>query len=197
MPSGESSDDPAVQSVEAYTAGAEQYERDHADRRASQAERFAAWLPAGSTILDVGCGPGRDLARFAAAGHHPLGVELNEEFARRASHHGPVDHIDLRELHRIAGPFDGVWAAASLVHLTRDEVGSVLVQFARLVRPGGRLHVSVRSTGDEGWLDEPDGRRWYSVWSAHEITDAVEQAGFTIDETIPGPYTEVWATRPT
>jgi SAM-dependent methyltransferase len=190
------SGDRTIDSVAAYTTGADAYEREHADRREAQVKRFVDSLPVGSAILDVGCGPGRDLARFQAAGHRPVGVELNTAFVQRARRHAPVEEMDLRDLHRLVGTFDGVWAAACLVHLRRAEVADVLEQFGRLVRPGGRLHVSVRSTGRDGWLDEPDGRRWYSVWQPAAIEAAVRGAGFRIDEVIAGPYTEVWATRP-
>ena len=191
--------DPVLASVAAYTAQADAYEATYAPRYAAIAERFATSLPVPSLIVDVGCGPGRDLQRFVAHGHVARGVELNPVFAAKARHHAPTVERDLREVGSLlpAGFVDGVWAAASLVHLTQAEAGAVLAQFAALLRVGGRLFVSVRSTGARGWLDEPDGRRWYEVWSADEITAAVAAAGFTVDEVAPGPYTELWAHRTT
>lgn len=190
--------DPTLASVEAYTAHADAYETAHASRRADIAERFAQSLPAPSFVVDVGCGPGRDLRRFTASGHVVRGVELNAAFAAKARRHAPTVECDLREIGRLfpPGSVDGIWAAASLVHLTQADVRDVLGQFTTLLRPGGRLFVSIRSTGARGWLDEPDGRRWYEVWSAGEIADAVAEAGGAVDEVTPGAYTEVWAHRP-
>ncbi len=189
--------DPTLASVAAYTPVADDYERAFADRRAAEVERFARSLAPGSRVLDAGCGPGRDLARLAAAGHDPVGLELNAAFVERARRHAPVVHGDLRDVAALFADerFDGVWADASLVHLERGAAARAIHDLAALLEPGGRLFVSVRSTGEDGWVDEPDGRRWYSVWSADELADAVVAAGCSIDEFVPGAYTQLWATR--
>ena len=189
--------DPTLASVAAYTPVADDYERAFADRRAAEVERFARSLAPGSRVLDAGCGPGRDLARLAAAGHDPVGLELNAAFVERARRHAPVVHGDLRDVAALFADerFDGVWADASLVHLERGAAARAIHDLAALLEPGGRLFVSVRSTGEDGWVDEPDGRRWYSVWSADELADAVVAAGCAVDELVPGAYTQLWATR--
>src|SRR3546814_2037025 len=83
---------------------------------ADRVERFAQSLPVPSLILDAGCGPGRDLARFAAHGHVPRGVDLNATFVAMAQAHAPVTRADLRRIGSLypPGTFDGIWAAASL-----------------------------------------------------------------------------------
>ncbi|MFN8023170.1 MAG: class I SAM-dependent methyltransferase [Acidimicrobiales bacterium] len=189
--------DPTLVSVATYSAVADEYEQAFADRRAAEVDRFVRSLPAGGRVLDAGCGPGRDLARFAAAGLVAVGLELNPVFAERARRHATVVHGDLRDVARLlAGErFDGVWADASLVHLERDAAARAMHDLVALLVPGGRLFVSVRSTGDDGWVDEPDGRRWYSVWSAAESAHELDAAGCTIDEVVPGAYTQLWATR--
>jgi hypothetical protein len=63
--------DPVAVSVDAYTTHADEYEATHAPKMLAAANRFAASLPAPSLILDGGCGPGRDLARFVAHGNSP------------------------------------------------------------------------------------------------------------------------------
>jgi hypothetical protein len=57
------------------------------------------------------------------------------------------------------------------------------------------LYASVMSVGETGWLDEPDGRRWYTVWGADEFASVINDAGFTVDEVTPGAFVEVWASR--
>jgi SAM-dependent methyltransferase len=194
---GDARPDPVLASVGAYSAGVDEYEAVHASKFADIVARFAESLPRPSLILDVGCGPGRDLERFTVHGHVARGVELNPEFAVRARRHAPTTHCDLRDVaaHYPSGFFDGIWASASLVHLPTADMHQVLGQLGVLLRPGGKLFVSVRSSGETGWLDEPDGRRWYRVWAADALADAVTAAGFTVDELTPGHYTELWATR--
>ncbi len=132
-----------------------------------------------------------------AWGHDALGVELNPVFAAMAASRGPTRLADLRGLREIFPPdsFDGIWASASLVHLTEDEAKDVLGQFATLLRPGGRLYVCVNTVGRTGWLDEADGRRWYQIWEARTFEGAVADCGFTIDGVDSGPFVEVWASR--
>ena len=89
--------------------------------------------------------------------------------------------------------FDGIWAQASLVHLSVEEVAGVLVDCFDLLRNEGLLYLSVPSDGVSGWKDEPDGRRWYTVWPDDTIVSPLEAAGFTIFDISHGPYVEVWA----
>jgi SAM-dependent methyltransferase len=154
-------------------------------------------LPVPSLILDAGCGPGRDLARFVAHGHQARGADLNPAFVDMANANAPTVRCDLRQLgnHFAPAAFDGIWASASLVHLLEPDARAVFGQFARLLRPGGKLFACVKRVGETGWLDEPDGRRWYTVWDADEFADAISGAGFTVDEVSPGLFVEVWATR--
>lgn len=193
VPSGD--DDPVLVSVAAYSQDAASYAAAHARKWADRAERFASSLPVPSRILDVGCGPGRDLARFIAYGHDARGVDLNPDFVEMASAYGPAFRMDLREIGRRfpAGSFDGIWAMASLVHLSRAEAATVLGHFARLLRPGGGLYACVHGTGETGWWDEPDGRRWYTVWEPGAFAAKVEAAGFRIDELNVEVMVEVWA----
>ena len=188
-------DDPVLASVAAYTAGADEYEATHAAKLADRVDRFANSLAVPSLVLDAGCGPGRDMGRFIAHGHAVRGVDLNPVFAAKARAHAPTFEFDLRELgERFPdGLFDGVWACASLVHLPRVDAVAVLHDFAHLLRPGGSLFISVRSIGEGGWLREPDGLRWYSVWKPEAIAAQVAAAGLRVDEVGLGPYTEVWA----
>ncbi|MGW2818584.1 class I SAM-dependent methyltransferase [Streptomyces sp. NPDC001415] len=189
--------DPVAESVAAYSDHAGDYEATHAPKMSDRVERFARSLPTPSLILDAGCGPGRDLARFGAYGHAARGVDLNPVFVSMARAHAPTSQCDLREVGARfpAGTFDGIWASASLVHLHEAEAVDVLGQFAELLRPGGRLYVCLKATGSTGWLDEPDGRRWYTVWDAEKFAGAVADAGFEVEHVDRGPYVEVWATR--
>lgn len=189
--------DPVARSVAVYSDSAHDYAAAHATKMSAAAERFADSLPVPSLILDAGCGPGRDLARFCARGHVARGVDLNPVFVGMANVHAPTSQCDLREVGARfpAGTFDGIWAAASLVHLRAAETVEVLGQFAALLRPGGRLYACVRATGRAGWLDEPDGRRWYTVWDGETFADRVAHAGFEVNHVDRGAFAEVWATR--
>jgi SAM-dependent methyltransferase len=189
--------DPVIDSVAAYSDHAAEYEATHATKMFDTVARFAGSLPSPSLILDAGCGPGRDLARFVAHGHIARGVDLNPAFVAMANAHAPTLQSDLREVgdRFPAETFDGIWASASLVHLLESETVGVLGQFARLLRPGGKLYACVKSVGETGWLDEPDGRRWYTIWDAETFAASVADAGFAVDHVDHSVFVEVWASR--
>ena len=190
-------EDRLQRSVAAYSQSARAYAEEHAPKMQDRVERFIGLLPEHAQILDAGCGPGRDLERFVAAGHRPTGIDLTPEFVAMASAFAPVIQGDLRDLENLfdKSSFDAIWASASLVHLNDSEALEVLRQFHALVRSGGHLYVCVMSSGQTGWLDESDGPRWYRAWPEREFAAVVERAGFGIDDVIEGPYVEVWATR--
>ena len=79
-------------------------------------------------ILDLGCGPGRDLIRLAALGHTPVGLEGAFTFVKMAREKSgcKVLHQDFLALDLPPQQFDGVFANASLFHVPRQELGRVL-----------------------------------------------------------------------
>ena len=190
-------DDPVRISVAAYSADPIAYVQRYAEHLLDRPERFSSILLPSSRILDLGCGPGRDLRLFASAGHRPVGLEMNPSFVDMARQHGEVVEGDIRDVARLfpRSSFDGVWAQASLVHLSAAEVEAVLHDLWQLLAPAGHLYACVRSFGESGWLDEHDGRRWYTVWSDRSFENAVDAAGFTVDDVTDGPYVEAWASK--
>ncbi len=189
--------DAVVESVAAYSEHADEYEATHRPKMANQVERFARSLRTPSLILDAGCGPGRDLARFTSLGHVSRGIDLNPDFVAMATAHAQTSCADLRGIGSMfpAGHFDGVWSSASLVHLKEADAKDVLRQFFVLLRPGGKLYACVNTVGRTGWVREPDGRRWYCVWEHRAFAQAVAAVGFGVDQVVQGPFVEVWATR--
>src|SRR5262245_11762162 len=71
------------------------------------------------TILDFGCGPGRDLKTLTALGHVAIGLEGVARFAEMARAHSGCEvwHQDFLRLDLPPGRFDGVFANASLFHV--------------------------------------------------------------------------------
>ena len=105
-------------------------------------------------LLDLGCGPGRDLATFAALGHRATGLEGASRPAAMARAHGGCDVIeqDLLALDLPTGRFDGVFANAVLFHVPVQELPRVLGQLHATLKPGGVLFSSnPRGDGHKGW----------------------------------------------
>ena len=105
-------------------------------------------------ILDLGCGPGRDLATFTRLGHVAIGLEGAAPFAAmaRADTDCDVWEQDFLQLDLPAARFDGVFANASLFHVPSQELPRVLRELNATLKPGGVLFSSnPHGDNSEGW----------------------------------------------
>ncbi len=106
------------------------------------------------TILDFGCGPGRDLKVFAELGHTAVGLEGAAEFVAMARAHSGREvwrqdflKLDLPDKH-----FDGIFANAALFHVPSQELPRVLRELHASLKPGGVLFSSnPHGHNEEGW----------------------------------------------
>jgi SAM-dependent methyltransferase len=105
------------------------------------------------TILDFGCGPGRDLKAFEALGHVAIGLEGSAPFAAMAREQGyEVWEQNFLRLDLPASRFDGVFANASLFHVPSQELPRILLELRRALKPRGVLFSSnPRGQNEEGW----------------------------------------------
>jgi SAM-dependent methyltransferase len=106
------------------------------------------------TILDFGCGPGRDLRSFTDLGHRAIGLEGAAAFAAmaRADSGCEVWQQDFLDLKLPAAYFDGVFANASLFHVPGQELPRVLRQLRDTLKPRGVLFSSnPRGQNEEQW----------------------------------------------
>lgn len=109
------------------------------------------------TILDLGCGPGRDLAAFSGLGHVAVGLEGAPRLAAMARAHSGciVWEQDFLALDLPPDRFDGVFANAVLFHVPTQELPRVLGELRATLKPGGVLFSSnPRGHNQEGWSGE-------------------------------------------
>jgi SAM-dependent methyltransferase len=109
------------------------------------------------TILDFGCGPGRDLQTFTRLGHIAVGLDGTERFTQMAREDSGCEvlHQDFLKLDLPAGRFDGIFANASLFHVPTQELRQVLGKLYATLKPGGVLLSSnPRGDNSEGWNGE-------------------------------------------
>ncbi|OHC62553.1 MAG: methyltransferase [Rhodocyclales bacterium GWA2_65_20] len=96
------------------------------------------------TLLDFGCGPGRDLRTFVRRGHRAIGLEGAPALAEMARSHSACEvwQQDFLKLELPESWFDGVFANASLFHVPSQELPRVLQQLHATLKPGGVLFSS-------------------------------------------------------
>jgi SAM-dependent methyltransferase len=146
--------------IEHYEAGAEGFWRGTKEHDVSQNIEALLGEIEGSgpqRILDLGCGPGRDLCSFLELGHSPVGLDGALAFAEMARSLAGVEvyHQNFLALELPAQSFDGVFANASLFHVPSSELPRVLKELRACLRPHGVLFASnPRGDNQEGWFGQ-------------------------------------------
>lgn len=146
---------------------------------------FLVHLANQSTILDLGCGGGQDARFLYAQGLRVVGMDLTTAFLRSAKTTAPsvpLVRADMRDLPFRDEMFEGVWAAACLMHVPKPAAARVLKKLREVVRPGGLLAATVtygtRSRIlTDGWMPG----RYFARWRKSELARAVEQSGWQIE----------------
>ncbi len=128
-------------------------------------------------ILDLGCGPGRDLHYFKSLGHEAVGLEGSKELVEMARRYSVCEvlHQDFMALELPQSRFDGVFANASLFHVPSQELPRVLRELHACLKPGGVLFSSnPRGNNEEGF----SGDRYSCFFDFDTWRDHVTAAGF-------------------
>lgn len=141
-------------------------------------ENFAKYLPECATIMDMGCGSGRDVKAFQNMGYNAVGLDASKELASQGREKLGVEIVvgDISEW--IAKePFDGIWCCASILHLTKAEEESFFKKLRHNLKPGGIIFISVK----EGIETGPDEKgRYMRNHNEEELIRDLHSAGCTI-----------------
>ena len=108
------------------------------------------------SILDLGCGPGRDLRHFRSLGHNAVGLDGSKEFVAMARSYSGCEvlHQDFLAMALPQSRFDGVFANASLFHVPSQELPRILLELRETLRSRGVLFCSnPRGNNEEGFSD--------------------------------------------
>jgi SAM-dependent methyltransferase len=171
----------------AYEQYAEAYAHHRSDRSSIRPyiERFVSLLPGGASVLDVGCGPGVDTGSLALRGVRTVGLDIAAAMLEMAAPHtgGRVVQGDQRFLPFADGTFDGVWANACLLHLSKRDVGGALVELRRVVRPSGIVYTAMQ-IGEGELLEMPSAAsrgvqapRYFARYAVDEWSALLREAG--------------------
>ncbi len=166
--------------LEHYQARAEAFwegTRNHDVEQNIEALLRHVQAPLPFTLLDFGCGPGRDLKAFVERGHHAVGLEGAPALAEMARTHSGCEiwQQDFLQMDLPDGRFDGVFANASLFHVPRQELVRVLRQLHATLKPQGVLF----SSNPRGENQESiNGERYGVYYDLATWRDYLTAAGF-------------------
>ena len=114
-------------------------------------ERFLKYLKPGATVLDFGCGSGRDAKCFAERGYKVTATDGCAELVAMASEYSGllVKQLLFSELADVE-TYDGIWACASILHLPKLELIDVLQKISVALKQDGYLYTSFKYGDFEG-----------------------------------------------
>lgn len=126
--------------------------------------RFAAKLHKNATILDFGCGSGRDTKYFLEQGFKVEAIDGSKELCRIASEYTgiSVKHMFFQELSEVE-KYDGIWACSSILHLSVEELAEVLQKMMVALKANGIIYTSFKYGTFEG---ERNGRYFTDMTEA-------------------------------
>jgi SAM-dependent methyltransferase len=129
-------------------------------------------------ILDLGCGPGRDVLHFKSLGHRPVGLDGSEVFCRMAREYTGCKILcqNFLKLDLPKEEFDGIFANAALFHVPSQELPRVLKELKGSLRNGGILFTSNPRGNNEGW----NGDRYGYYMEFNDYRSYLDEAGFEI-----------------
>lgn len=176
--------------LNSYEASASHYATNTIDLHPKEeAQKFIARLPSSSKIIDIGCGPGRDAKVFSGFGLEVIGVDFSAkmiELARQNASNCSFHVMDIEKLAFDPEFFHGVWANCALLHVSKQNIPSVLDKMHKILKPKGVLYLSVKQSHiDESFA--ADGRyggleKYWSFYEPDELVKLLNEAKFQIED---------------
>ncbi|QMW16720.1 class I SAM-dependent methyltransferase [Pseudoalteromonas sp. MT33b] len=108
-------------------------------------DEFLPLLPKNGTVLDAGCGSGRDAFIFKERGFNVDAFDISPEIAKLASEYlnqevAVSSFQDLKDVEK----YDGIWCCASLIHVSKNDLTDAFNNLARALKPQGIVYVSFK-----------------------------------------------------
>ena len=114
-------------------------------------ERFANVVPAGSRILDFGCGSGRDTKYFLEKGYRVEATDGSVELCRLASAFTGIEVKEMRfQALDASDKYEGIWACSSILHLPKKELLPVIRKMCIALKDNGVIYTSFKYGDFEG-----------------------------------------------
>lgn len=174
--------DPLAETISAYNRMAGTYSKQwfESDAVADFVRQFADLLPQFASVLDAGCGSGREISYLISRDIDCVGIDLSTETIRTARGNVPSGYfrvMDFRSLEYPTSLFDGALCIASVHHLFEEDFALALASFRRVLKPLGKLAMTIRL--GEGHSYDSHGRFQY-YRQVEDTLEALVVAGFSV-----------------
>lgn len=136
--------------------------------------RFLRYLKTGDSILDFGCGAGRDTKYFLEQGYQLVATDGSEKLCQLASEHTGISvrRIFFQELQEIE-TYDGIWACASILHVKKSELADVFRRIRKALKESGIIYASFKY----GMFEGERGGRYFTDFTEETFAKFFGQIG--------------------
>lgn len=178
---------------ETYNRTAENYFQDHKndDWWKPGVDEFISFLSQGAMVLDVGCGTGIKAKYLMEKGLRVTGVDFSDkciEIAKIEAPGGKFIVSDMKDLSGVRGLFDGLFAQASLLHISKKEVPEILNNLIVKLKIGGYFYIALKEKkggkkDEEVVVDNDYGyeyERFFSYFTMDEVKSNLKNLGMKI-----------------
>ncbi len=139
----------------------------------------------GGTMLEIGCGAGRDAVKLTNLGYTYTGTDVAEKLIEAAQNRLPDGKFVLTDIYSMDFDikFDGIWCAAVMLHIPRSRLAEALSAMNAQLRNGGIGFISTKQ-GDSDKLEplsyDTSNKRLQVHYSKEEFDTALKEAGFKV-----------------
>lgn len=146
----------------------------------SHHKKFLDLMPENGSILDAGCGSGRDVKKFKELGYDVSAIDGSLEMCKLASEYTGINvkHMQFQDIDFV-NEFDGIWASASLLHVPSNELNLVLKNLKTSLKTNGILYASFKQGDFEGLRNG----RYFNDLTEETAVEIFEKNHFKVIET--------------
>ncbi len=129
---------------------------------------FEKYIDLGGTILDLGCGSGRDSLYFYDKGYKVVAVDPSTAMCSETRKRVPIEVFLMRaEDIGFIEKFDAVWACASLIHVARENMRATVSKIIQALKCGGIFY----SSWKYGHGEQVRQGRYFAYFTEQELID--------------------------
>lgn len=136
----------------------------------AQYKKFTSYLHKGASILDAGCGSGRDSLNFKNMGYRVQAFDASSVMVKAAR---LLANIEVSEMTFQSAmfdiSFDGIWACASLLHVPRTELVTVIENLVSYLNFNGILYASFKY----GKKERQKGDRYFNDLTEADLVELI------------------------
>lgn len=137
-------------------------------------QAFLEEMEEGDTILDLGCGSGRDSLAFYEQGFDVTPLDASEEMCKLAEIHTGLEVLNMSyEDMEFDEVFDGVWGCEALVHVPEEDMPEILDKVIDSLRQGGTLYLSFH----EGDFEGIQNGRYFCQYTQEKLERILKETG--------------------